>query len=440
MLVESNKVELKVKYTNQVVKEIVAFLNAEGGKIYIGVDNDGKVVGVSNIDQILRSIYDIVASQIEPSAQDMVKTELENINGILVVVIIVKKGISPLYCIKKYGFSASGCAIRVGSSSTEMDAEQIKERYKQRFFDDDVLASSTTNLPILSFQTLKNSYLEFGYKLNEETFETNLALVNSSGKYNKMAELLSDNNCFSLIFVKFSGKTKAALSQRSDYGNKSIIFGYRQLMNRIAAENICLSDTSVRPRKDTFLFNYDSVNEAIINAIVHNDWSIAEPQVSFFSDRIEILSHGGLPYNLKLNDFFLGISKPRNAKLMKIFSDLDIVDHTGHGVPIIIENYGKGVFKISDNYIIVSIPFNEKVAKEIKTGINVSIDTDLKLNKIEHKIILLLLREPTLTTDKIATFLRKTKRTAERYLKNLKEKGYIKREGTDKKGNWVVLK
>lgn len=91
MLVESNKVELKVKYTNQVVKEIVAFLNAEGGKIYIGVDNDGKVVGVSNIDQILRSIYDIVASQIEPSAQDMVKAELENINGILVVVIIVKK-------------------------------------------------------------------------------------------------------------------------------------------------------------------------------------------------------------------------------------------------------------------------------------------------------------------------------------------------------------
>lgn len=390
MLVESNKVGLKVKYTNQIVKEIAAFLNAEGGKIYIGVGNDGKVFGVSNIDQILRSICDIITTQIEPSAQDIVKTELESINDILVVVVIVKKGISPLYCVKKYGFSTSGCAIRVGSSSREIDAEQIRVRYKQNFFDDDVLASSTTNLPILSFQTLKNSYLEFGYKLNEETFETNLTLINSSGKYNKMAELLSDNNRFSLIFVKFSGKTKAALSQRSNYGNKSIIFGYRQLMNRIAAENICLSDTSVRPRKDTFLFHYDSVNEAIVNAIVHNDWSIAEPQVSFFSDRIEILSHGGLPYNLKLKDFFLGISKPRNAKLMKIFSDLDIVDHTGHGIPIIIENYGKGVFEISDNYIIVSIPFNEKVVKEIKTGINVSLETDLKLNNIEQKITLLI--------------------------------------------------
>ncbi len=247
-----------------------------------------------------------------------------------------------------------------------MDAEQIRARYKQKFFDDDVLVSSATDLPILSFQTLKNPYLEFGYKLNEETFETNLTLINSSSKYNKMAELLSDNNRFSLIFVKFSGKTKAALSQRSNYGNKSIIFGYRQLMNRIAAENICLSDTSVRPRKDTFLFHYDSVNEAIVNAIVHNDWSIAEPQVSFFSDRIEILSHGGLPYNLKLKDFFLGISKPRNAKLTKIFSDLDIVDHTGHGIPIIIENYGKGVLKLVIIILLCLYLSTKKLLRKLK--------------------------------------------------------------------------
>lgn len=54
------------------------------------------------------------------------------------------------------------------------------------------------------------------------------------------------------------------------------------MMNRIAFENICISNTTVRPRIDTYLFDYDSVNEAIVNAIVHNDWSIAEPQVSFF--------------------------------------------------------------------------------------------------------------------------------------------------------------
>ena len=440
MFIESNKIELKSKYTDQIVKEIVAFINADGGKIYIGINDDGTVCGAQKIDESLRSISDIITTQIEPNAIDSVKTELEIIEGLPVIVINVKKGISPLYCIKKYGFSSSGCMIRIGSSCREMSELQIKERYKMRFFDDDIIVSSPTNLKTLSFFTLKNSYLEIGYKLNDDTFETNLKLVNNNGDYNVMAELLSDNNRYSLIFVKFSGINKASISQRSDYGNKSIIFGFKQMMNRIASENICISNTTVRPRIDTYLFDYDSVNEAIVNAIVHNDWSIAEPQVSFFHDRIEILSHGGLPHTLSLEDFYRGISKPRNIRLMKIFSDLDIVDHTGHGVPIIIEKYGRGAFEISDNHIIVTIPFDLEVMKSINVGVNVGVNVDVNLNKNERQIIELILNDPTLTAEKISIEINKTKRTAERYLKSLQEKGYIERNGSDKNGYWKVLK
>ena len=440
MFIESNKIELKSKYTDQIVKEIVAFINADGGKIYIGINDDGTVCGAQKIDESLRSISDIITTQIEPNAIDSVKTELEIIEGLPVIVINVKKGISPLYCIKKYGFSSSGCMIRIGSSCREMSELQIKERYKMRFFDDDIIVSSPTNLKTLSFFTLKNSYLEMGYKLNDDTFETNLKLVNNSGDYNVMAELLSDNNRYSLIFVKFSGINKASISQRSDYGNKSIIFSFKQMMNRIASENICISNTTIRPRIDTYLFDYDSVNEAIVNAIVHNDWSIAEPQVSFFKDRIEILSHGGLPHTLSLEDFYRGISKPRNIRLMKIFSDLDIVDHTGHGVPIIIEKYGRGAFEISDNHIIVTIPFDLEVMKSINVGVNVGVNVDVNINKNERQIIELILNDPTLTAEKISIKINKTKRTAERYLKTLQEKGYIERNGSDKNGYWKVLK
>ena len=436
MFIESNKIELKSKYTDQIVKEIVAFINADGGKIYIGINDDGTVCGAQKIDESLRSISDIITTQIEPNAIDSVKTELEIIEGLPVIVINVKKGISPLYCIKKYGFSSSGCMIRIGSSCREMSELQIKERYKMRFFDDDIIVSSPTNLKTLSFFTLKNSYLEMGYKLNDDTFETNLKLVNNNGDYNVMAELLSDNNRYSLIFVKFSGINKASISQRSDYGNKSIIFGFKQMMNRISSENICISNTTVRPRIDTYLFDYDSVNEAIVNAIVHNDWSIAEPQVSFFHDRIEILSHGGLPHTLSLEDFYRGISKPRNIRLMKIFSDLDIVDHTGHGVPIIIEKYGRDAFEISDNHIIVTVPFDSEVMKSINVGINVGIN----LNAMERKIIELILNDPTLTAEKLSIEINKTKRTAERYLKSLQEKEYIERSGSNKNGYWKVLK
>ena len=61
------------------------------------------------------------------------------------------------------------------------------------------------------------------------------------------------------------------------------------MMNRLQAENIYISDTTIRPRQDKYLFDYDSVNEAVVNAIVHNDWSISEPQISFFSNRLEII-------------------------------------------------------------------------------------------------------------------------------------------------------
>ena len=440
MMIESNKIEFISKYTVQIIKEIVSFLNADGGKIYIGVNDDGSVCGAQKIDEILRNISDVVTMQIEPSAIEDVKPELEFLEGLPVVVINVKKGILPLYCIKNHGFSSNGCLIRIGSSCRSMSESQINERYKLRFFDDDIIVSSSTNLESLSFFTLKNSYLEVGLRLNDDSFETNLKLINSRGKYNIMAELLSDNNRFSLIFVKFNGLNKASISQRSDYGDKSIIFGYRQLMNRIASENICLSNTTVRPRIDTYLFDYDSVNEAIVNAIVHNDWSITEPQVSFFRDRIEILSHGGLPHNLSIEEFYRGISKPRNIRLMKIFSDLDIVDHTGHGVPIIIEKYGKEAFEINDNHIIVTIPFDKQVMESINVGANVGQNVDVNINDTERKIIEMLINDPTLTAEKISIKIEKSKRTAERYLKALQEKGIILRTGSDKKGYWKIIK
>lgn len=81
MLIESNKIELKSKYTDQIVKEMVAFMNADGGKIYIGINDDGTVCGASKIDETLRGIADIVTSRIEPNTVDVVKTEIETIDG-----------------------------------------------------------------------------------------------------------------------------------------------------------------------------------------------------------------------------------------------------------------------------------------------------------------------------------------------------------------------
>lgn len=438
---ESNRLELKEKLNDKFIRAVVAFLNTDGGRVLIGVTDDGTVVGVNEVDKTLKQIADIITAQIEPSPTDSVKTEILMEEGKVLVSVSVLKGIKPIYCIKKYGFSSVGCPVRVGSTCREMTEEQIANRYKLKFLNNDLITEAVTNLPLLSFRSLKQYYLDKGYRLNEDNFETNLYLIAPSGKYNIMGELLSDNNRYSLIYVKFRGLDKASISQRTDYGQRSLIFAYEQLMNRIASENICTTDTTIRPRKDTYLYEYDCVKEAVINAIVHNDWLISEPQVSFYTDRLEVFSHGGLPHGLTKEEFLRGISKPRNLRLMKIFSDLDIVEHTGHGVPTIIRKYGKEVFDITDNHIMVTIPFERSVLNEvIQNNVGINVATNVDINKTEKDIMEIILREPRATYGVIAKKIEKTPKTVERNLSKLKEKGYVIRQGSKKSGWWKVIK
>ena len=106
--IESETLELKEKYSDNVVKEIVSFLNGNGGTILIGVKDDGNVVGVDKIDEVLRKISDIITSQIEPNPQDEINSELKFDEGKIIVVININKGRKHIYCQKKYGFSSTG--------------------------------------------------------------------------------------------------------------------------------------------------------------------------------------------------------------------------------------------------------------------------------------------------------------------------------------------
>jgi len=435
--IESETLELKEKYSDTITKEIVSFLNSSGGTIIIGVKDNGIVVGVEKIDEVLRKISDIITSQIEPNPQDEISSELKFDDGKTIIVININKGQNHIYCNKKYGFSSSGCTIRIGTTCKEMTPEQIKIRYEKRFIDTEYMLKKRANSSALSFKELKIYYSEKGYHLDDQSFETNLNLKNEHGEYNLLAELLSDNNNIPFIFVKFKGTNKASISQRSDYGYSCLLTTYDKIKNRLQAENVSISDTTVRPRKDIFLFNYDCVNEAVLNALVHNDWTITEPQISMFEDRIEILSHGGLPSGMTKKQFFDGISKPRNATLMRIFLNMGLTEHTGHGIPTIIERYSTGVFEIENNYIRCTIPFEKEVTDQIN---NRNVGLNVGLNKTEKKVIENLIENPSITSANLAEIIGVTKRTIERTFKSLQEKKIIERIGTKRNGSWIVIK
>ena len=233
--IESETLELKEKYTDAICKEIVAFLNATGGTIIIGVKDDGTVVGVDKIDETFRKISDIITTQIEPNPQDEVSSELRFEDGKTLIAINVSKGIKHIYCQKKYGFSSVGCPIRVGTTCKEMTSEQIRIRYENKFVDSEYMLKKRSTLADLSFKELKIYYSEKGYHLDDNNFEANLNLRNQNGEYNLLAELLADRNNIPLIFVKFKGGDKAAISERSDYGYRCILTSYERIKNRLQA-------------------------------------------------------------------------------------------------------------------------------------------------------------------------------------------------------------
>jgi predicted HTH transcriptional regulator len=125
----------------------------------------------------------------------------------------------------------------------------------------------------------------------------------------------------------------------------------KQVLDKIELENKTLAKITSKERIEKRLWNPVALREATINAIVHNDYtSEVPPKFEFFDDRIEITSFGSLPQGMTEKEFFEGYSIPRNKELMRVFRDLDLVEHLGSGVPRILRSYGKECFKFTENF------------------------------------------------------------------------------------------
>jgi predicted HTH transcriptional regulator len=125
---ETENVELKRILNDTFEKALNAFLNTTDGTIYIGVNDDGSIIGVDNLDDTLKKISDIITMQVIPNPQEFVEIGTKYIEGKHIIEVNIKKG-NALYYIKKYGRSGNGCYIRVGTTCRSMTEEQIEKRY-----------------------------------------------------------------------------------------------------------------------------------------------------------------------------------------------------------------------------------------------------------------------------------------------------------------------
>lgn len=437
---ESNRIEHKQTLTAGLEKEVVAFLNSDqGGVIYIGINKQGEAVGVESADDLQLKIKDRLKHNIAPSCLGLFEIIHEQQQGKSIIKLIVASGRERPYYIKKHGMSEKGCFIRIGSSSEPMPASMIEDLFAKRVRNS--LGKIKSHRQDLTFEQLKIYYQEKGLTLNAQ-FASNLELLTEEGHYNYVAYLLADTNGTSIKVAKYAGKDKIDLIENVELGYCSLIKATHRVLDKLKIENTIATEITYKERKETPLWDHVALREAVINAIVHNDWTSEVPPVfEIYSDRIEITSTGGLSSIKNTEDFFTGFTKPINRELMRIFKDVELVEHLGSGMGRILPAYGRESFQITDNFMrLVFYKANLKIEQETDDyGRLWTITDDYgRLAPEEQKIIQYLEENQSITRREAVDILGLQKSKTFEVLNQLVDKQILKRQGQGRSTHYVL--
>lgn len=355
---ETNRIENKEQLNEDFEQEVIAFLNyKEGGIIYVGINKNGQVVGVEDVDLTQLQIKDRIKNNIQPSTLGLFDVTVKTIDNKEVIKVIISSGTEKPYYLRKKGRTPEGCYIRVGSSKERMTERMIDDMYAKRI--KNTLKEIDSPRQELTFNQLKIYYEEHGLKLNDNYLQ-NLDLLTSEGKYNYNAFLLADENNVSIKLVKYVGTNKLELLENLEFGNRCLITATQRILDRLDVENTTYAKIEYFGRKEQEKIDSKALKEAVINAIVHNDYSYGNsPIIELYSDRIEITSAGGLPQELSQEEFLEGVTAPRNKELIRVFKDVDLIENIGSGVLRILDAYDKSCFKFMEHFLRVSFNYKE---------------------------------------------------------------------------------
>lgn len=385
-MTETNRIEYKRELTRDldIEKEVVAFLNyREGGIIYIGIDNDGTPVGVKDIDGDMLKIKDRIRTGVSPSPMGLFDVTVERIEEVPVIKIFVSSGSEKPYCKAKYGLSEKGCFIRVGTAAEPMPVSMIDDLYAHRVRNS--LRNIRSPRKNLTFRQLHIYYESKGLSLNEHFME-NLDLLTDEGDPNYVAFLLADENNVSIKVAKYAGKDRDILISNNELGFCSLLKATDNVLDKLRVENNVSSEITYKRRIDSPLWDERAMREIVINAIVHNDYYTNEvpPKFEIFSDHIEIISAGRLPIDMTQEEFFSGVSSPRNKELMRVFRDVEMVEALGSGMLRIGKVYSlKRIFSFTTNFIKTAIKFYSYKGVKIAQGNSTSMGKNSTSSKQE---------------------------------------------------------
>ena len=430
----SEVIVLKEKLDNSLESHVIAFLNTLGGTIYLGVKDDGTICGIDDVDEVILQVSDKIRNNILPFMIGLSTIKVIEEEGKKIIAISVAGGLEKPYYLRKYGLSSKGCFVRSGTQTFPMLRSQIESLFSRRVIN--TLHNVVSPNQYLTFSQLKIYYQEKGFMVDNDYFLKNLGLYTEDGKYNYVAYLMADNNGNSIKVARFKGIDKSEILERNEYGRCCLIKSTLAVLDKLDVINT----TAVRvkgkaSREEYRLVNHEALREAVINAIIHNDYiNGAYPVFEIYDDRIEVVSSGGLPNGLSVEEFFNGRSLPRNRELMRIFSDMSFCEQLGSGIKKIMKYCNKEDFDISEHFLAVKFKYNKKALSILETE-NGDINGDIKL---KERVLDLIANDPSISRNDISRIINISTRTVDRIIKELKDGGLIIGKTKNKNGKWIL--
>lgn len=411
------------------LKSLTAMLNKNRqATLYFGVDDNGNVRGISVGKDTLMDIRGRIRDKIEPRVYADIQ-ELTTDDGRKYIKVTASGADIP--------YSFDGRYYLRNVSADEQASNDILRKMLAAS-DSDILRQKTSPKQDLTFSALFSILEGRGiHPKSTNEFYANYGLLNRDAEFNMNAYLLSDANVISLKVVIFEGTDKSVMSRRTEYGGRCLLVSVSEVMRFFETINVMSVDLKGAERKERPLFDYPSFREAWINACLHNDWNNAiAPSIYLFDDRLEIVSYGGLPFGLSEEGFYNGTSMPVNKSLLTVFMAAGYAEQSGHGVPTIVEKYGRGVFSFDDGMLKVSLPLafeRQEVAARKKILLQ---KRGLTVN--QKKVYDALADDGRLSLQEVADRTGLSISGVKKICSKLREYGILTRNGSKRDGTWVV--
>mgnify|MGYP006342712091 FL=1 len=441
------KLMLEEKKPKSWLKSVSAFANGLGGSLFFGVDDDGILKGLDNVQYVCETISSKIRDYMDPLPDvEMIPHRIDNLD--ILQLKINTGSYTPYYYV---GDGQRIAFVRVGEESLPATAEQMLRlvlKGSNKTYDS---LHTDYNAEDYAFTILANTFKTRTSQEWNKKYLLSFGLVTNTGTLTHAGALFADDCPLwqsRLYCTRWDGKTKGdAINDAEFTGN--VLMLLREAMNFVKSNTKKGWEKLPNGRKNKPEYAERAVLEAMVNHFIHRDYTVmgGEVHLDIYDDRLAVTSPGGMYNGMLIQNLDIAdvSSERRNPILANVMAQLDYMEKRGSGLTRIcnetqaLDGYKdelKPVFKSTPTQfqtIIFASSDNQNV------GDFVGDMSETKLTERQQKILNLIKESPTISAKQMSETLSVTTRTIERDLSLMKKAGVLNREGKDNNGVWIII-